>query len=310
MKRPILAVALVAAVFAIAVGAALGIKAWNGEGSTTALAASTGQNDIFSAAVAGQETDADETPWLGAQVKLTSNGLTIAAVIADSPADKAGLQRGDVITAVDGAAVEDMKALLSAIRDKNVGDALTLSILREGATQDVTVTLEPRPEPLPEAHPFLPELNDIPRDELYSHILGGSFQFTDKDGQKHTLSVDLGTVSAVDADAGTITVDLNAGGTQTYTVSDDALVRPDDLSVFEGGERVAIIFVDGSVRAVIKGGGCGMLPFFGGRGGRGGFGGGPGMMGPGMRGLDLPAPDGASGLDLPARSWDRSVTEG
>lgn len=310
MKRTILAVALIGAVLAIAVGAALGLRAWNSGGSS-ALAASTGQDDIFSAAVAGQETDADEAPWLGAQVRLTSDGLTIAAVIADSPADKAGLQRGDVITAVDGAAVEDMKALLAAIRDKSVGYTLTLSILREGAAQDVTVTLEARPEPLPEAHPFLPELNDIPRDELYSHILGGSFQFTDKDGQTHTVSVDLGTVSAVDANAGTITVDLNAGGSQTYTVGDDVLVRPDDLSAFESGNRVAVISVDGNLRAVIKGGGCGMLPFFGGRGGHGWFRGvGPGMMGPGMRGLDLPAPDDAGGLDLPARSWDRSLTEG
>jgi len=310
VKRPILAVALVAAVFAIAVGAALGMKAWNGEGSTSALAASTGQDDIFSAAVAGQETDADETPWLGAQVRLTSDGLTIAAVIADSPADKAGLQRGDVITAVDGTAVEDMKALLAVIKDKNVGDTLTLSVLRDGAAQDVTVTLEARPEPLAEAHPFLPELNDIPRDELYSHILGGSFQFTDKDGETHTVSVDLGTVSAVDAGAGTITVDLNAGGSQTYTVGEDVLTRPDDLNAFESGNRVVIVSVDGNLRAVIKGGGCGMLPFFGGRGGRGGFGGGPGMMGPGMGGLDLPAPDDTGGLDVPARSWDRSVTEG
>jgi membrane-associated protease RseP (regulator of RpoE activity) len=303
MKKPAVAVAIVAVAF-IAVGGAVALKAWSGGGSSSALAAAVGQNDIFSSIVADQETDdGEETPWLGARVVATSDGLTVSAVIADSPADKAGLARGDVITAVDGAQVEDMKALLGAIQDKVAGDSLTLSILRDGAAQEIAVTLEARPEPLVETNPLLPELDGIPRDELFSHMLGGSFQFTDKDNNAHTASVDPGTVSAVDASAGTVTVDLNAGGSQTYTIGDDVVTRPDDLSGFESGDRVTIISVDDDVRAVIKGG-CGMFPFFGpGRGGRGWHGGGegPGMLEPGgMGGFEMPA----------AREWDRTLTEG
>lgn len=303
MKKPIVAVAIVAMTLVVSLGGAFAVRAWSEGGSDSALAASAGQSDIFSSAAAGQETDDADTPWLGAQVVNTSDGLTVSAVIADSPADKAGLQRGDVITAVDGVQVEDMKALLTVIKDKAVGDSLTLSILRGGAAQDITATLEAKPERLVEAHPLLPELNDIPRDELFSHMLGGSFEFTDKDNNAHTASIDLGTVSAVDAAAGTITVDLNAGGSETYTIGDDVVTRPEDISKLESGDRVTVISVDGSLRAITAGG-CGILPFFGpGRGGRLWHGGGgPGMLGPGGVGeFEIPERGGVGGLEMPGR---------
>jgi membrane-associated protease RseP (regulator of RpoE activity) len=262
-----------------------------------------GQGDIFSSITANQQTtEGENTPWLGARVVATSDGLTVSAVIADSPADKAGLERGDIITAVDGSQVEDMKALLSAIKDKAPGDSLTLSILRNGAAQDIAVTLEARPEPLVETNRLLPELDGIPRDQLFSHMLGGSFQFTDKDNNTHTASADLGTVSVADANAGTVTVDLNAGGSKTYTIGDDIVTRPDDLSGFESGDRVTIVSIDYDVRAIITGG-CGVFPLFGpGRGGRGWH---PGGDGPRMLG-----PDGMEGLEMPARERDGTLTEG
>jgi membrane-associated protease RseP (regulator of RpoE activity) len=298
MRNPAIALAVFAMAF-LAIGGAVALRAWSGDGSSSALAASAGQSDIFSSVVANQQTtDAEDTPWLGARVVATSDGLTVSAVIADSPADKAGLEHGDVITAVDGVQVDNMKALLSAIKDKAPGDSLTLSILRNGESQDVTATLEARPEPLARAHPLLPELNDIPRDELFGHMLGGSFQFTDKDGNAHTAGIDLGTVSAVDADGGTITVDLNAGGSETYTIGDDVLTRPQNLSSFESGDRVTIISVDDSLRAIVKGGG--MLPFFGpGRGGPGGHQGGEGPM--------MAEPGGEGGFEAPERNGEGGV---
>ena len=140
----------------------------------------------------------------------------------------------------------------------------------------MTVTLEARPEPLPIfANPVLPELNGIPRDELFSHFLGGSFKFTDSDGKTHTATVDLGTVKSVDTDAKKISVDLNSGDAKDYTITDSVTVAPNDLSKFESGDHVTIVSVDGDLRAVSKGMG-GFLPGFGGmRGGHGkhGFGG-------------------------------------
>jgi len=251
-----------------------------GRSSNTAVAASQGQRDVVSSPNSAQDdtqTAGDQTPWLGAQIVQSPDGPTVASVIADSPADKAGLKRGDVIKAIDGTSVSDVRAIRDALKDKKPGDTVTVSITRDGNAQDVTVTLEAQPEPLPQANPILPELNGIPTDQLFSHLLGGSFQFKDKDGKTQTASVDLGTVTSVDANAKTISVDPNSGGSKQYTISDDVITMPNDLTQFGDGDHVTIISVDGNLRALMKGPGAG-VPFFGGRRGPG-LGGWPGFRG-------------------------------
>jgi putative serine protease PepD len=62
-------------------------------------------------------------------------------VTAGGPAEQAGLQAGDVITAVDGVQVEDSTSLIVKIRAHAPGDVVTLTVDRNGATQDVSVTL-------------------------------------------------------------------------------------------------------------------------------------------------------------------------
>ena len=270
MKR----ISMVAAFALILIGTLGGLYAagvlTGGGSSSTAVAASQGQGDVLSAANASQNNTqpaSDQVPWLGAQIVQSSDGPTIASVIADSPADKAGLERGDVIKAIDGTSVSDVRAIRDALKDKKPGDTVTVSITRDGNAQDVTVTLETQPEPLLQANPVLPELNGIPRDQLFSHLLGGSFQFKDQDGETHTVSVDLGTVASVDANAKTVSVDLNSGGPkQQYAISDDVTTMPNDLTQFENGDQVTIISVDGNLRALMRGPGLG-VPFFGGIGG-------------------------------------------
>ncbi len=63
------------------------------------------------------------------------------AVVAGGPADKAGLQTGDVIVAVDGAAVDATHDLSTLIVPHAPGDRVTLTINRAGATRQLTVTL-------------------------------------------------------------------------------------------------------------------------------------------------------------------------
>jgi membrane-associated protease RseP (regulator of RpoE activity) len=227
-----------------------------------------------------QQAQTQDTPWLGVYFIQGADGVTIAWVIADSPADTAGLQRGDVIKSVDGTTVETPKDFRDAIQGKAVGDSVTLSIERDGQAQDVTATLEARPEPLAPAIPLLPELEGIPSDELFSHVQGGQFNFTDEQGNPFTVTIDVGTVDSVDTSAKTLTVSLNAGGTKTYTVEDTDLGA--SLSSLSKGDKVAVMSVGDDVRAVIRGAGV-MLPGLGGPGfgferghmGRfGGFGGG------------------------------------
>jgi membrane-associated protease RseP (regulator of RpoE activity) len=204
-----------------------------------------------SAAPGVQEQQQQEKAWMGVLFARTPDGLTIAQVIADSAADKAGLKRSDVIKAVNGTAVETVQELRDQLKDKNVGDTITLSIERDGQAQDVSVTLETRPEPLSPAIPLLPELEGIPADELFGHVQGGQFNFTDEQGNPFTVTIDVGTVASVDAEAKTLTLDLNAGGSKTYTVDDEHLGAK--LSDLEQGDNVAVMRVGDDVRAVMRG---------------------------------------------------------
>jgi membrane-associated protease RseP (regulator of RpoE activity) len=226
-----------------------------------------------SAAPGAQEQQQQEKAWLGVYFVRAADGVTIAYVIADSPADTAGLKRGDVIKAVNGTAVETPQEFRDQLKDKQVGDTVTLNIDRDGQTQDVSVTLEARPEPLAPAIPLLPELEGIPADELFGHVQGGQFNFTDEQGNPLTVTIDVGTVASVDTGVKTLTLNLNAGGSKTYTVEDEDLGAK--LSDLNEGDRVAVMRVGDDVRAVVRGVGC-LLPGLG----RGhGFGGGRGHMG-------------------------------
>jgi membrane-associated protease RseP (regulator of RpoE activity) len=239
-------------------------------GAGLLIAAASADSTKASTAASATESQS-EKPWLGVSLALTPDGVTIAQVIADSPADAAGLQRGDVIEAVDGTEVDNMSEFRDQLVDKNVGDSVTLSISRDGQAQDVAVTLGAQPEALPRAIPLLPELEGIPSGEMFGHILGGQFNLTDEEGNPVTVVLEAGTVASVDADAGTLTVDLNAGGTKTYTVEDDDLICRGGLSDLEEGDNVTVMTVGDDVRAVLPGGGLGFLPGLAGKHGRFGF---------------------------------------
>jgi serine protease Do len=66
-------------------------------------------------------------------------GVLVTSVRDDSPAAKAGIKAGDVITAVDGEKVEDSGDLTRALGKKNEGD-VTLTIVREKHQRSITVT--------------------------------------------------------------------------------------------------------------------------------------------------------------------------
>lgn len=67
------------------------------------------------------------------------------AVLPDSPAAKAGLKDGDIITKVAGDAIDQTHSLSSLVNKHKVGDKISLSILRDGKEQGLDVTLEEAP---------------------------------------------------------------------------------------------------------------------------------------------------------------------
>lgn len=88
-----------------------------------------------------------EHAYLGVSLAETDGapGAEVGEVRPGSPAEEAGLQAGDVITAVDGEAVPSAEELQRLIESKKPGDELELTVDRDGATRRVTVTLGSRP---------------------------------------------------------------------------------------------------------------------------------------------------------------------
>ncbi|WP_235529233.1 trypsin-like peptidase domain-containing protein [Phycicoccus sp. Root101] len=68
-------------------------------------------------------------------------GAEVSALTANTPAAQAGLQKGDVVVAVDGERVDSALALVATIRERAVGDKVALTVLRGGKQLDLTATL-------------------------------------------------------------------------------------------------------------------------------------------------------------------------
>lgn len=71
----------------------------------------------------------------------TTSGAYVVNVTSGSPADSAGIQRGDIITAVDDQQITSADGLILAIRSHNVGDTVQITLVRNGREQTVSVTL-------------------------------------------------------------------------------------------------------------------------------------------------------------------------
>ncbi len=65
-----------------------------------------------------------------------------ASVIVDSPADKAGIKEGDIITTVNGKAVNGKSPLGRLIGAHKPGDRITITLVRDGKEKTVMVILE------------------------------------------------------------------------------------------------------------------------------------------------------------------------
>ena len=75
-----------------------------------------------------------------------SEGVFISYVEENSPAAEAGLQMGDVITAIDGKSIASYEELVAAKKGYSAGDTSTLTIYRAGKTMEVQLTWGAQPE--------------------------------------------------------------------------------------------------------------------------------------------------------------------
>jgi membrane-associated protease RseP (regulator of RpoE activity) len=203
------------------------------------------------------------TPKVAEKLGLDyQEGLVVVRVAPESQAAEAGLEQGDIITAVNGSPVATPHDLMSIV--KEAGGLVTLTI---AGNEDIALDLsqatpsrEPRqshrPHPKPQAKPrpgFLPlrllgpEMEGIPAGERYSHFVGLELRVTDNDGVLHTLELIPGTVASVSEDS--LTLLTNEGSEVTYTITEDVKGHQ-LLERIEEGQKLIVASVDGSVRAI------------------------------------------------------------
>ena len=137
-----------------ATGQVIGINVAVASGTSTepaqnigfAIPSNTVVNDLTSlksGAGAGTQTApaTQAGTFLGVSVSDAAPGALIEAVSPGSPAETAGIQAGDVITAVNGKAIADGAALQQLIRADKSGTTITLSITRNGSPTTIKATL-------------------------------------------------------------------------------------------------------------------------------------------------------------------------
>ncbi len=74
------------------------------------------------------------------------SGVLVGEVFPNTPASKAGLQEGDVITAIGGKALKDGHALQTVVAGLPIGKMAALTVVRDGKARDLSVTVEEQPE--------------------------------------------------------------------------------------------------------------------------------------------------------------------
>ena len=187
----------------------------------------------------------------------TTQGVVVIQVIRE-PAEAAGLQPHDIITAVDGVTILDLGALRDLLGNKSPGDVVAIVYIRQGESQTAQATLGEVPLHLarrlhPSLHQPLPRLAN-----LVMSILGGgplerlittTTVLEGENDSQITVSAFGGTVTAVqpatDTTPGSLTVQLKDGSAEeTITLEDGVLLlknlRPVELPQVQVGDAVIV----------------------------------------------------------------------
>lgn len=102
------------------------------------------KGEVNSATLGVYAYDKDIVPYINEQLgtKMSlENGIYIAEIIRNSPADKAKLKKGDVILEIDGIKLNKMSTLRNYIYEKEVGDTVTVRYVHNKKENEIEITL-------------------------------------------------------------------------------------------------------------------------------------------------------------------------
>ena len=147
-------------------------KSWIGLGVAT-LVLSAGL-----AATGHAREESDGTPWLGVYTQSLSDelrdgldykgesGVLVNRVVSGSPADKAGVRKGDIIVSLNSRSVDSSGELADIVQSATPGQKVALKIIRDGDSKSISVELGTRPESENDFDfetPDTPEMPKMPR---------------------------------------------------------------------------------------------------------------------------------------------------
>lgn len=130
-----------------------------------------------------EQADSPNRTWLGVQLTddETANGVRIEAITPDSPAEKAGLQKGDIITAFDKKQVTTSDQIIDQVNQLKPGDKITIEIKRNGKKDTIKATLAERKTPQKQIRERqLHFNNDAPTAMTPPKVILGIFPNTDQ----------------------------------------------------------------------------------------------------------------------------------
>lgn len=124
-----------------------------------------------------------------------ASGVLVSNVRAGGSADKAGMKRGDIITAINGEKIDDSNVLRNKIASTLPGTEIKVTVLRDGGTQELTATLDELDADTNPANPAQKNQDEGPKSSE-SGKLGLSLQPLSADAARQ-LNVPAGTEGLV-----------------------------------------------------------------------------------------------------------------
>ena len=126
------------------------------------------------AAGAADATDDDAVAYLGIEMQpLTDalregmnydgDGVLVSRVRDDSPADQAGIRKGDIIVSLNSRTMRSPDELTSTIQKSKVGQNVSVAIWRNGERRSMSVRLAERPDDLGRSNSNDDDMGDMPR---------------------------------------------------------------------------------------------------------------------------------------------------
>jgi serine protease Do len=157
-----------------------------------------------------QELEPDVAVKLGV---AAAGGVLVSRVNDDTPASKAGIQDGDVITSVGGKPVKEMRELQRAIAAVTPGSSVDMAIIRDGKPKTLSVTVQEQPKDLgvarsPRFRAPRPDAPTIPIDKIGVEVMELSAEQAEQLGYKGTRGV---LVTQVDPDGAAAASGLRRG---------------------------------------------------------------------------------------------------